>query len=76
MPRLISIDGVDISMYFRDHAPPHVHAYFGDEEALITIRDGLLYEGSLPAAKLVVAQSYVQGNTEQLLARWVEYRGG
>jgi hypothetical protein len=76
MPRLISVDGVDISMYFRDHAPPHVHAFFGDEEALITIRDAMLYEGSLPAAKLAVAQTYVRGNTEQLLARWVEYRGG
>lgn len=76
MPRLTSIDGIDINMYFRDHAPPHVHAYFGDDEALIAIRDGSLYQGSIPGAKLAVAQAYVKENTAHLLVLWDQYGGG
>jgi hypothetical protein len=42
MPRLTSLEGVDIYMYFKDHAPPHVHALYGDDEVLVVIRDGSL----------------------------------
>ena len=76
MPRLVCIDGVDIYMYFKDHAPPHVHGIYGDDEALVTIRDGGVYAGSLPANKLAVVSGYVLANTETLLARWRDYGGG
>lgn len=49
MPRLASFDGVDIYMYFKDHAPPHVHAFHGDDEALVVIRDGSVYAGHCQA---------------------------
>ena len=75
MPRLASLDGVDIYMYFKDQAPPHLHALYGEDEALVAIRDGSVYTGSLPPNKLALVVAYVAGNTEELLARWAAYGG-
>jgi len=38
MPKVSQFFGVLIYMYFRDHAPPHFHAQYGDFEALIEIK--------------------------------------
>ncbi len=76
MPRLWSVDGVDIYMYFKDHAPPHVHALYGDDEVLVVVRDGSVYAGSFPSSKLALVQQYVAEHTEALLARWVDFGGG
>jgi hypothetical protein len=35
-------------MYFADHAPPHFHAEYGSEEALIDIRTLAVFAGKLP----------------------------
>ena len=75
MPRLASIDGVDIYMYFKDHAPPHIHALYGDAEVLLIISDGMLMAGALPANKLAVAKAYVSGNQAFLLTKWAEFGG-
>lgn len=75
MPKVVSIDGVDVYMYFRDHAPPHVHAFYGDDEVLVVVRDGTVYQGSIPANKLALVQQYVAEHAAALLARWDGYGG-
>jgi hypothetical protein len=37
MPELSRFYGVQIKMYFDDHNPPHFHAKYAGEEALIEI---------------------------------------
>lgn len=37
MPRIAYFYGVAIYMYYRDHAPPHFHAIYGDDEAIFEI---------------------------------------
>lgn len=76
MPRLASFDGVDICMYFKDHAPPHVHAFYGDDEALVVIADGSVYTGPLPGHELGLVRDYVAANEQELLARWAACGGG
>jgi hypothetical protein len=39
--------GIIIAMYYNDHAPPHFHAKYGDEQASIRIYDGQAIEGAL-----------------------------
>ena len=36
-------------MYWNDHPPPHVHAYYGGFEALFAIETGTVIGGHLPA---------------------------
>jgi hypothetical protein len=37
MPTIASFLGVSIRLYFKDHQPPHFHAFHGDDEAMIAI---------------------------------------
>ena len=48
MPRLSTFYGIAIYMYYRDHAPPHFHAIYGDDEAVIEVDTGTVLAGSLP----------------------------
>lgn len=56
MPRISTFYGIAIYMYYRDHAPPHFHAIYGEEEAVIHIESARVIQGSLPrrAEKMVV----------------------
>ena len=40
MPELSRFLGIVIAMYYRDHAPPHFHAIYGDAEVTIEIATG------------------------------------
>ena len=48
MPEISRFLGIVIGMFYRDHNPPHFHARYGEAEAAISIRDGLVLWGSLP----------------------------
>jgi hypothetical protein len=48
MPELARFYGIVIQMYFGDHAPPHFHAIYGDNKAVVAIESLALIEGSLP----------------------------
>ena len=65
--------GILILMYFYDnkkHSLPHIHAEYGEYEASITIDDGLVLSGNLPAAKLKLVQAWIEIHREDLLANW------
>jgi len=40
MPEISRFFGVIVYMYARDHLPPHFHAAYNDEEAMISIETG------------------------------------
>ena len=48
MPELCRFFGIIIRMYFDDHGPPHFHALYGGDEALIDIDTLAVLEGRLP----------------------------
>ena len=55
MPVISMFYGVIVLMYYfdnRKHHQPHLHAQFGEEEAVISIPDGNVIEGSMRTAKL------------------------
>ena len=45
-------------MYYNDHAPPHLHAKYGDEQASIPIYDVQVIEGALGGCALGRRWSY------------------
>ena len=47
MPELSRFFGIIIAIYYNDHAPPHLHAKYGDDEASIRIDNGEVMEGAL-----------------------------
>jgi hypothetical protein len=50
MPRIGETQGVAFYVYADDHNPPHVHAFHGDDEALLVIADSSVLRGSPPRA--------------------------
>jgi hypothetical protein len=49
MPELSRFLGIVIAMYYRDHAPPHFHAIYGDYEATIDTRPARSMDSSRSA---------------------------
>ena len=48
MPELSRFYGIIIRMHYGDHAPPHFHAIYGDQEALVSIDNLAILKGRLP----------------------------
>lgn len=66
MPRISSFYGIDIEMYFADHAPPHFHARYGGDEALIVIATGEIYAGALPNRAMRLVREWLQEHRDEL----------
>jgi Domain of unknown function (DUF4160) len=67
MPELDRISGIRVCVFSRDHLPPHFHAFYGEYEALIDIREGTVIAGGLPRKKLHEVLEYLAENHEDLL---------
>ena len=65
--------GIIISMYYLDnkrHNLPHIHVKYQDEEAVISIIDGQLIEGTLKTNKMKLVQAWIEIHNEELMADW------
>lgn len=70
MPVIAIVDGVKIMIFFRDHAPPHIHVEYGEHKAQIAISDGEVMNGSLPPAKMRKVLKFVYLREKELAAAW------
>ncbi len=62
-----------ITMYFRDHDPPHFHVRIrGHREARVRISDLTVMAGAVPARTLRSALSWANANKFILNAKWRE----
>lgn len=65
--------GIIISMYYLDnkrHNLPNIHVKYQDEEAVISIIDGQLLEGTLNSNKMKLVQAWIEIHNEELMADW------
>lgn len=69
MPELSRFLGIVIAMYYRDHAPPHFHALYGEFEATIDIRTGVV-RGELPSRALAHVQEWRRLHETELSLVW------
>ena len=59
-------------MYLREkeHNPPHVHAFYGDNAASFFISSGEIFDGSFPLKEKQLVKEFIQKNKEALLQMW------
>ena len=57
MPEISRFYGIVIKIYFADHSPPHLHAEYGSEEALLNIETLAVIAGNLPLRAMSMAES-------------------
>ena len=69
MPEISRFLGIVIAMYYRDHAPPHFHALYGEHEVTIDIATGEV-NGNFPKRALAHVQEWRTLHRDELLNTW------
>ena len=65
--------GIIVSMYYLDnrrHKLPHIHVKYQDEEAVFSIIDGQLLDGTLKINKMKLVLAWIEIHNEELMADW------
>ena len=70
MPELSRFFGIVIKMFWDDHNPPHFHAFYAGEQALIDIRSLSLFAGRLSPRALGLVIEWANLHQQELLADW------
>jgi hypothetical protein len=70
MPRLSYFYGISVYMYYRDHAPPHFHAFYGGNEAVIEIETAAVRAGRLPRRALSLIVEWTAAHRVELQHNW------
>ena len=58
-PLVLDKNGIEVRVRAREHLPPHVHAFYGDDVALVEIRTGEIFKGFIPEKKLKIVQEWL-----------------
>lgn len=69
MPEISRFLGIVIAMFWRDHEPPHFHAYYGDYEITVTIENGVV-SGRFPKRALRCVLEWLDLHQEELMRNW------
>lgn len=75
MPELSRFFGIIIAMFGDDHNPPHFHVRYGDNEAIITIKDGIV-KGELPRKVLKDVFKWMDLHQAELSENWQRLQDG
>jgi hypothetical protein len=70
MPTIAMFYGIVIQMYWRDHPPPHVHAFYQGFEALIAVETGEIVGGRLPKNAERIVRQWVLLRKAELIDNW------
>ncbi len=70
MPELARFYGIVIKMFVDDHSPPHFHAFYGEHEALVDIRNLAIFAGKLPPRAVGLVMEWASRHREELLDDW------
>ena len=69
MPEISRFLGIVIAMYYRNHAPPHFHAIYGDFEVTIEISSDHV-NGDFPRRALAHVLEWSSLHRQELLETW------
>jgi Domain of unknown function (DUF4160) len=73
MPLVSAFYGILIYMYWLDtkrHHSPHIHAEYAGSEAVFSIAESELMEGSMPPRQIRLIQAWIEIHREELMADW------
>jgi hypothetical protein len=63
-------NGIVIKMYFDDHNPPHFHAEYAGDEALIDVNTLAVFSGRLPVRAQALVTEGATLHQNELLSDW------
>jgi hypothetical protein len=74
MPEISRFLGIVIKMFFDDHNPPHFHAEYSGDLALIDIRNLSVFSGRLPPRVMGLVIEWATIHQEELFVDWERAR--
>ena len=72
MPEISRFFGIIISLYLKDHQPPHFHAKYGEYWGKFDIATSEMMQGNLPGRALRLIQDWVELHRDELFANFAE----
>jgi hypothetical protein len=70
MPTISIFYGIIIQMFWRDHAPSHFHALYGEFEVLVSIETLQVLEGKMPSRALTLVLEWASIHQNELKEDW------
>ena len=61
--------GVIISMFYKDHNPPHIHIQYAEYKAIVDFNGDIL-EGELPSKQRKLIEAWIVLHQDELYANW------
>jgi hypothetical protein len=74
MPEICRFYGLVIKMYFADHAPPHFHVEYAEDEARIAIDSLAVISGRLPPRAMGLVAEWATLHQQELAGLWEKAR--
>lgn len=74
MPEVSRFYGIVIRMFFREHGPPHFHADYSGQQAVVGIEDLAVLRGRLPPRALGIVREWASLHQAELQAAWERAR--
>lgn len=74
MPEISRFYGIVIRMFYNDHAPPHFHAQYGDDEALVSIDTSAMIAGKLAPRATGLVMEWAALHQAELRNIWNQAR--
>ena len=78
MPELARFEGIVIKLLFNDnarHNEPHIHAYYGEYSATISLQ-GKLLAGSMPSKQFHMIVGWLAFREMEVYAAWAKAANG
>ncbi len=76
MPEISRFYGIVVRMYYADHAPPHVHAEYGEHELVVGIAPIMILAGSAPYRVRSMVLEWVGLRQQELAHDWERCQTG
>lgn len=73
MPTISMFYGIIVLMFYRDndrHHLPHIHVRYQSANASLSIKDGIILDGTLPPKQLKMVQAWIEIHKDELFADW------
>ncbi|MCA0427723.1 MAG: DUF4160 domain-containing protein [Bacteroidetes bacterium] len=65
--------GIIVSIYYFDNKQyrlPHIHVAYDEQEAVVSIPDGVVIEGEIQVNKMKLLQAWIEIHKDELMANW------
>ena len=70
MPEISLFYGIRVTMYYEDHNPPHFHAEYNGNKAIVDIIEARVIKGALPSRQLKLILAWCVIHQDKLMQNW------